>query len=85
MLNMSHTALLPMTIKWNLAYVMLDRNIKTGDLASSAGLHPGTISKLKSLREMPKRLDKTTLDKLCQALKCEPGDLLKYEKSEGEK
>lgn len=68
-----------MPIKWNLAHVMIDKNIKTGDLAATTGLHPGTISKLKSLREMPKRLDRETLDKLCQALECHPGDLLKYE------
>lgn len=73
-------AFLPMPIKWNLAYVMLDRNVKTGDLAAVTGLHPGTISKLKSQREMPRRLDRETLDRLCQALDCQPGDLLQYEK-----
>lgn len=68
----------PMTIKWNLAYLMLDQNIKTGDLAAATGLHANTISKLKAYREMPKRLDSETLNKLCQALKCQPGDLLRY-------
>jgi putative transcriptional regulator len=68
-----------MTIKWNLAYLMLDRDIKTGYLAELTGLHPNTVSKLKAHREMPKRLDSETLDKLCMALKCQPGDLLNYE------
>jgi putative transcriptional regulator len=76
---MQATASTPMTIKWNLAYLMLDRNIKTGDLAEATGLHPNTVSKLKSHREMPKRLDRDTLDKLCKALNCVPGDLLGYE------
>ena len=67
-----------MTIKWNLAYLMLDHNMKTGDLAEKTGLHPNTVSKLKAHREMPTRLDKTTLDKLCQALNCTPGELLTY-------
>lgn len=75
---MQCTASLPMTIKWNLAYLMLERDIKTGDLAESTGLHPNTISKLKSHREMPKRLDRETLDLLCKALNCQPGDLLSY-------
>jgi putative transcriptional regulator len=57
---------------------MLDRNIKTGDLAEATGLHANTISKLKAQREMPKRLDRETLDKLCKALNCTPGELLEY-------
>lgn len=75
---MQCTASLPMTIKWNLAYLMLERDIKTGDLADVTGLHPSTISKLKSYREMPRRLDRSTLDALCRALRCQPGDLLVY-------
>jgi len=77
-------ALLPMTIKWNLTYLMFERNIKTRDLANATGLHANTISKLKSYREMPQRLDKDTLNKLCVALKCKPGDLLTYEPDEEE-
>ncbi|MBD2468750.1 helix-turn-helix transcriptional regulator [Nostoc sp. FACHB-145] len=68
-----------MTIKWNLAYLMLERDIKTGELAEITGLHPNTISKLKAYREMPKRLDRDTLNQLCKALNCHPGDLLKFE------
>lgn len=68
----------PMTVKWNLAYLMLDRDIKTGELAASTGLHANTISKLKAFREMPKRLDSETLNKLCRALNCQPGDLLTW-------
>lgn len=65
-------------IKWNLAQLMLDRRIKTGEIASKTGLHGSTVSKLKALEEMPARLDRKTLDKLCKALECQPGDLLKY-------
>jgi putative transcriptional regulator len=80
---MQYIASSPMTIKWNLAYLMLERDIKTGELADATGLHPSTISKLKAYREMPKRLDRGTLNLLCKALKCEPGDLLKYESDKG--
>ncbi|WP_302480994.1 helix-turn-helix transcriptional regulator [Nostoc sp. TCL240-02] len=68
-----------MPIKWNLAYLMLERDVKTGELAELTGLHPSTISKLKAYREMPKRLDRDTLIQLCKALKCKPGDLLEYQ------
>lgn len=67
-----------MTIRWMLASLMLEKNIKTGELADRTGLHPNTISKLKACREMPQRLDRDTLDKLCKALDCLPGDLLRY-------
>lgn len=67
-----------MSIKWNLNQVMFDKGIKTSDLAASTGLHANTISKLKNLREMPDRLEKETLDKLCKALKVQPGDLMVF-------
>ncbi len=76
---MQYIASLQMTVKWNLAYLMLERDIKTGELAEITGLHPSTISKLKAYREMPKRLDRDTLNLLCKALNCTPGDLLKYD------
>jgi len=72
-------ALDSMTIKWNLAHIMFDKSIKTGELSEKTGLHPNTISKLKAQREMPSRLDKKTLDLLCKALDCTPGELLVYE------
>ncbi len=64
------------SVKWRLANLMLEKEMKTGWLAEQTGLHPGTISKLKKCREMPKRLDSDTLNKLCTALKCQPGDLM---------
>ncbi|MHC5720690.1 MAG: helix-turn-helix domain-containing protein, partial [Nostoc sp.] len=63
---MQYIAFLEMTVKWNLAYLMLERDIKTGELAEITGLHPSTISKLKAYREMPKRLDRDTLNLLCK-------------------
>ncbi|MBV8885797.1 MAG: helix-turn-helix transcriptional regulator [Chroococcidiopsidaceae cyanobacterium CP_BM_RX_35] len=75
----------PMTIKWNLAHLMFDRDIKTGDLAAATGLHANTISKLKAHREMPPRLDRDTLEKLCRVLNCQPADLLRYIPEETER
>lgn len=70
----------PMTIKWRLTAVMADREIDNDRLQELTGFHPGTISKLRN--NPPKRIDVETLNKLCSALNCSPGDLLKYIKDE---
>lgn len=67
-----------MSIKWRLAVLMEDREVDYKDLAEATGLHPVTVSKLKNTRTMPRRLDSETLEKLCRALQCQPGDLLRY-------
>jgi putative transcriptional regulator len=67
-----------MPIKWRLAAVMADRETEYKELARLTGLHPVTLSKLKNSRFMPPRLDRTTLEKLCKALDCQPGELLRY-------
>jgi DNA-binding Xre family transcriptional regulator len=66
----------PLSICWRLAEVMQDRRINTTALAERTGINISTISKLKW--KMPSRIDKTTLWKLCKALRCQPGDLLVY-------
>ncbi len=72
----------PLAVKWKLNQLMFERGIKNQQLCQLTGLHPNTISKLKNCREMPERLEKNTLDKLCKALNIQPGDLLSYEDSE---
>lgn len=67
-----------MVIKWRLAAVMADREMDYRQVAEAAGLHPVTVNKLKNTYEMPPRLDRATLDKLCRVLKCQPQDLLRY-------
>jgi putative transcriptional regulator len=67
------------TIKWKLNQIMFERKIKNKDLVAATGLHINTISKLKNCRTMPDRLDRNTLEKLCKALKIQPGELLIYE------
>ena len=68
----------PMTVRWKLNQFMFERGIKNADLVELTGFHPNTISKLKNLREMPDRLEKETLNALCRALQCQPGDLMTY-------
>lgn len=55
---------------------MADREIDNQRLHELTGLHLGTISKLRNKK--PSRLDTNTLDILCKALNCEPGDLLRF-------
>ena len=66
----------PMTIKWRLSAVMADREIDNQTLHQLTGLHPGTISKLRN--NPPSRIDVITLNLLCQALNCQPGELLRF-------
>ena len=68
-----------MPIKWRLAAVMADREMNYRQVAEVAGLHPVTVNKLKNTYEMPPRLDRETLEKLCRVLKCQPGELLRYD------
>jgi putative transcriptional regulator len=72
------------TIKWKLNQLMFERGIKNKDLVAATGLHENTISKLKNCRQMPERLEKNTLDRLCKALQVQPGELLTYEEDTDE-
>lgn len=67
-----------MAIQWRLAVMMAERNLNNKDLIKLTGFHAVTISKLKTTRAMPSRLEYVTLNKLCNALQCQPGDLLSF-------
>ncbi|KRL37627.1 hypothetical protein FD20_GL000304 [Liquorilactobacillus uvarum DSM 19971] len=57
---------------------MAKRNISSTELAKLVGITPANISILKTGKAKAIRF--TTLEKLCQALDCQPGDIIKYEK-----
>ncbi|MBE9164276.1 helix-turn-helix transcriptional regulator [Tychonema sp. LEGE 06208] len=65
-------------IRWKLAVVMADRNISNKELAARIGMHPTSVSKIKTRRRLT-RIDEATLSALCKALNCQPGDLMVYE------
>lgn len=65
-----------MAIKWRLTAVMADREIDNQRLHELTGLHLGTISKLRN--NPPSRIDVITLNLLCTALDCQPGELLRF-------
>jgi putative transcriptional regulator len=56
--------------------VMADRKISLKDLAVVIGITNANLSILKTGKAKAVRLE--TLDALCKALNCQPGDLLEY-------
>lgn len=65
-----------MTIRINLDVMMAKRKIGVGELAERVGITPANVSILKNGRAKAVRF--TTLDALCQALDCQPGDILEW-------
>lgn len=58
--------------------VMADRKILLKDLAEEVGITNVNLSKLKTGKAVAIRF--STLEALCKALDCQPGDILEYEK-----
>ena len=65
-----------MAIKVNLAKIMADRDISLLALSEKVGITNVNLSKLKTGKVSAVRF--STLDALCQALDCQPGDILEY-------
>ena len=63
--------------------VMAERNISNKELARLIGMHPTSVSRLR-VRRYLNRIDGDTLNALCKALKCEPGELMAYEEDEAD-
>lgn len=62
--------------------MMTKRHISLGDLAEQVGITNVNLSKIKNNKVNAIRF--TTLANICQALECEPGDILKYDPDAGE-
>jgi len=60
--------------------VMADRKISLQDLAKEVGISNVNLSQLKTGKVKGVRF--STLEAICKALKCQPGDLLEYENKE---
>ena len=60
----------------NLDVMMAKRKIGLGELADKVGITQANLSILKNSKAKAVRF--TTLDKLCEVLECQPGDLLEY-------
>ena len=66
----------------NLDVMMARRKIGLGELAEIIGLTPANLSILKNNKAKAIRF--STLDALCEALDCQPGDILAYSPGEPE-
>ena len=65
-----------MPIIVNLDVMMAKRKISSGELAEKIGITPANLSILKNNKAKAIRF--TTLEALCRALDCQPGDILEY-------
>lgn len=70
-------------INVRLDYVLLDQRMKLKDLAEATGLAVNNLSILKTNKARAIRF--STLESICKALDCTPGDLLEYIPDEVEK
>lgn len=65
-----------MPIIVNLDVMLAKRKMRSKELAERIGLTEQNVSLLKSGKVRGVRFD--TLDKICEALQCQPGDILEY-------
>jgi len=63
-------------INIRLDYVLLDKRMKLKDLSEITGIAVNNLSVLKTNKARAIRF--STLEALCKALDCTPGDLMKY-------
>ena len=65
-----------MAIVINIDVMLASRKMASGELAEKIGISPANMSILKTGKAKALRL--STLDAICKALDCQPGDLLEY-------
>lgn len=65
-----------MPIKLNLDRVMLERHVSLTELAERIGITLANLSILKTNKARAIRF--STLEALCRALQCQPGELLEF-------
>ena len=63
-------------INIRLDYVLLDKRMKLKDLSQATGLAANNLSILKTNKARAIRF--STLNSLCKALNCTPGELIEY-------
>ena len=60
----------------NLDVVLAQRKMRSNELAERIGITPQNLSVLKAGRAKAIRF--STLEKICEVLECQPGDLLEF-------
>ena len=71
-----------MSIIVNLDVMMARRKISAGELAQRIGITPANLTILKN--QKAKAIRFSTLDEICRALNCQPGDILEFVEDEHE-
>ena len=66
-----------MAIIINLDVMLAKRKMKLGELAEAVGITMANLSILKNSKAKAIRF--STLEAICQALNCQPGDLIEYQ------
>ena len=66
----------------NLDVMLARRKMSSGELSEKVGISPANISILKTGKAKAIRF--STLDALCSALDCQPGDILEYREDDNE-
>jgi putative transcriptional regulator len=65
-----------MSIKVKLAVVLAERQMKLTDLAAKTGIALNNLSVLKT--DKAKAIRFSTLNEICKALNCQPGELFEF-------
>ena len=69
-----------MAIVVNLDVMLAKRKMTSLELAQRVGMTPANLSILKTGKAKAIRM--STLEAICEALNCQPGDILEYKKEE---
>lgn len=70
-----------MSIIVNVDVMMAKRKMSSNELAEKIGITPANMSVLKTGKAKAIRF--STLEAICKALNCQPGDILEYREDEG--
>ena len=71
-----------MPIIINIDVMLARRKMSSGELAEKVGITPANLSILKCGKAKAIRI--TTMEAICRALDCQPGDILEYRPEEPE-
>jgi putative transcriptional regulator len=72
-----------MAIIVDLDVMLAKRKMRLNELSDRVGVSPQNLSILKTGKAKAIRF--STLDAICKALSCEPGDILRYEQTDVQK
>ena len=66
-----------MSVVINIDVMLARRKMSSGELADKVGITPANLSILKCGKA--KAIKVSTIDAVCRALDCQPGDILEYD------